>query len=135
MGKLKQECSCKLSIVNAAFSCRQSKGDFKGTVVYRAKILSNISAENTINEIDYWVKSETSLTVNQVTLHIDPSCPSMLESFESRDCVVINQSSSSDDPPFGTIVSAAIGGVIGIIVIVAVLLIIMRCYMKKTNQT
>ena len=101
--------------------------------MYRAKVLSNISAEDIINKTDLWVKSETSVTVDQVTLHVDPSCPSMLKSFESRDCVVINQSSSSDDLPVGTIVGAAIG-VIGIIVIVAVLLIIMRCYKEKDKQ-
>ncbi|XP_065903558.1 uncharacterized protein [Dysidea avara] len=133
MENIKQKCFCEFNIVNAAFSCRESVGDFKETVVYRAKVLSNTNAEDIVNGIDHWVKSETSITVDQVTLHVDPSCPSMLESFESRDCVVINQSSSSDDPPVGTIVGAAIGGVIGIIVIVAVLLIIMRCNKEKTK--
>ena len=133
MENIKQKCFCEFNIVNAAFSCRGSVGDFKDTVVYRAKVLSNISAEGIINKTDHWVKSETSITVDQVTLHVDPSCPSMLESFESRDCVVINQSSSSDDPPVGTIVGAAIGGVIGIIVIVAVLLII-KCCKEKPKQ-
>ena len=79
------------NIVGEAFSCRE---ELNGTVVYRAKIISNNSAEDIVNEIDNWVKSETSITVDQVVLHVDPDCPAALESFESKDCISIEQSNN-----------------------------------------
>ena len=82
------------NIVGEAFSCRE---ELNGTVVYRAKIISNNSAEDIVNEIDNWVKSGASITVDQVVLHVDPDCPAALESFESKDCDSIEQSSTTNN--------------------------------------
>ena len=93
------KCSCKFTssnIIDDAFSCRGSQGEFKNTVVYRAMITLQVPASITdadgiVDVINDWIESKPSVTVNGLALAVDPNCPAMLDSFDSSDCVVPNQ--------------------------------------------
>ena len=119
------------NIVGEAFSCRE---ELNGTVVYRAKIISNNSAEDIVNEIDNWVKSGASITVDQVVLHVDPDCPAALESFESKDCDSIEQSSTTNNQSTRnsnlTLIALITSAVVIIVLMVAIVAICAKLRLK-----
>jgi len=142
-------CSCKFNFINIIdddFSCRGSKGDFKNTVVYRARIAlppSTTDADDIVAEMDKWVQTKPSVRVNEAVLYIDPDCPVMLDSFDSDDCVTeatpsgqpIQSSSSSSSLPVGIIIGAAVAAIIIIILLVtAVVISVVYCRRKSSYR-
>lgn len=139
-------CSCKFNFINIiddAFSCQGSQGEFKNTVVYRARIAlppSTTNADDIVTEIGKWVQTKPSVRVNEVILYLDPSCLVMLDSFDSDDCVTkapppqANQSSSSS-LSVGIIIGVAVGAVFIIILLVtAVVIIVVYCRHKSSYR-
>ena len=141
-------CSCDFNssnIIEDAFSCRGSQGQFRNTVVYRAKITlqmpASISdADNIVNIISDWVMSEPSVRVNRITLDLDHGCTAVLDSFDSDDCIAPDQttpsssssSSSSSSPPVGIIVGAAVATV-AILLLIIIIAIIIKYYRHKSS--
>ena len=132
-------CSCEFTssnIIDDTFSCRESQGEFRNTVVYRAMITLQVptsitDADNIVVVLSEWVESEPSVRVNRVTLDIDSGCPTMLESFNSNDCEMPSDgtnpsSSSSSSLSVGIIVGAAVAAlVVTLLLIIAVVIIVM----------
>ena len=158
-------CSCNFNddnIVEEVFSCRASTMDpnLENTVVYRAKVtpqlpVSVIDANDIVQIIGTWVQSAPSIAVNRLILNIDPNCPTILESFDAEDCLVITattttttassvqlplptiQPSSVNDnsKSTGIIVGATIAAIVVVVLaVVIVVLIILHCRLKSNYR-
>ena len=137
-------CSCEFTssnIIDDNFSCRGSQGEFRNTVVYRAMITLQVpasitDADNIVVVLSEWVESGPSVVVNRVTLGIDSNCPTMLESFNSNDCVPsdgTNPSSSSSSSSVGIIVGAAVAAVVVILLLITAVVIIIMYRRHKSS--
>ena len=138
-------CSCKFissNIIDGTFSCRGSQGQFENTVVYRAMISLDVpstitDADDIVTDINQWVQTEPSVKVNGVTLALDPECPTVLDSFDSNDCVtetpVSQTKSSSSSPSLITIIGTAAGVIIIILLLIIVIVIIIKCRRRKST--
>ena len=51
--------------------------------------VSATDADNIVDVISNWVKSNPSVRVDEVILDIDPDCPAMLESVTADDCASV----------------------------------------------
>ena len=123
-------CSCEFTssnIIEDNFSCRESQGQFRNTVVYRAMIILQVPASITdandiVSNINQWVQSEPSVIVEGIALDLDPGCPAVLDSFDSNDCESpsdqANPSSSSSLP-----IAIIIGVTVAVVVIILLLII------------
>ena len=146
-------CSCQFTtsnIISDTFSCRGSQGEFEDTVVYRANItiqvpISITDADNIVTLINLWVQDQPSVAVKGVALALDADCPTMLDSFDSNDCVIVEEpsnqtnpssslSSSSSPSPFGIIIGAAAAAVVVIVLIVAIIIIVVYRRRKSTYR-
>ena len=143
-------CSCEFTssnIIDDTFSCRESQGEFRNTVVYRAMITLQVptsitDADNIVVVLSEWVESEPSVRVNRVTLDIDSGCPTMLESFNSNDCEMpsdeTNPSLSSSSSPssssssVGIIVGAAVAALVVILLLITAVVIIVMYRRQKS---
>ncbi|XP_065905337.1 hemicentin-1-like isoform X3 [Dysidea avara] len=139
MDEITSRCSCTFNIINETFSCRGSIGNFVDTVVFRARVSlqdSVITADDVVDDITNWVQSSPSISVAAVTLDVDPSCPAMLDSFNSADCVVVTTSSSSS-LPIGIIIGGATVGVVVVILIIIIIeaLIVVYCTRKHCSSS
>ena len=135
MVEIISRCSCIFNINSEAFSCRGSEGNFENTVVFRGRVIvqdsSVIIADDIVNDINNWVKSSPSVTVGFATLDIDSSCPVMLASIDSDDCVVVTeQPSSSDSFSIGIL----IGTIIAVIVIMVIIVVVVLVYLKTKRS-
>ena len=136
-------CSCEFTfnnIIDDAFSCKESQGQFGNTVVYRAMITllvptSITDADSIVTNIIQWVQTEPRMRVDGVILDVDPDCPTMLDSFNSDDCVIEmpsnpTSSSSSSSPssssssPVGIIVVVVVTAVFAVIVVIIIVMIV-----------
>ena len=91
---------------------------------------SAIDLDSVLTDIKNWVNTEPNLVISQLVLTVDPSCPTSLDSFESEDCTITDQS-MSDDTSSVTIISVIVI-VAAIIIIVAIIIVVsMRCYKQK----
>ena len=131
------------NIINDTFSCRGSQGQFENTVVYRGRITLQvpppiIDADDIITEMSEWVQTEPPVMVIGVTLYVDPSCPVLLDSFASPDCVTDTppdqaiQSSSSSSSSIGIIVGVVVAVVVIIMIIIIVILSIVMYRKHKS---
>ena len=142
-------CSCQFTtsnIISDTFSCRGSQGKFEDTVVYRGNITLQVpisikDADDIVTYINQWVQNEPSVAVKGITLALDADCPTMLDSFDSDDCIIVegpsnqtspSSSSSSSSSPFGIIVGAAVATVV-VIVLIIVIIIIVVCRRRKST--
>ena len=138
-------CSCEFTsnnIIEDAFSCRGSQGEFSNTVVYRAMITLQVpdtmtDADDIVANINQWVQTEPSVIVNGITLALDSKCPAMLDSFDSNDCISETSSdqtnpSSSSSSPISIIIGAgaAAAAVLIMILLLIVLVMIIVGYRK-----
>ena len=139
-------CSCKFTtsnIIDDTFSCRGSKGQFRNTVVYRGMIALQVprsitDADDIVTYIYQWVQTKPSVRINGITLALDPSCPTVLDSFDSNDCVTKESpdqiSSSSSSPlPLSVIIGAAV--LIAIIILLVIIVIIVIVKYRKRKST
>ena len=136
-------CSCELtfnSIIDDAFSCQGSQGQFRNTVVYRAMVTLQVpasitDADNIVTNINQWVQTEPRVRVDGVILDVDPDCPTMLDSFNSDDCVIevpsnqVNPVSLSS--PVGIITGGAAAALVVVILIIIVIIIVVYCKYKS----
>ena len=146
-------CSCQFTtsnIISDTFSCRGSQGEFEDTVVYRANITLQVptsitDADDIVTFINLWVQDQPSVAVKGVALALDADCPTMLDSFDSNDCVIVEEpfnqtnpssslSSSSSPSPFGIIIGAAAAAVVVIVLIVAIIIIVVYRRHKSTYR-
>ena len=134
------------NIINDTFSCRGSQGQFEDTVVYRGRIIIQVpppitDADDIIIELSEWVQTEPSVIVTGVTLYLDPSCPVLLDSFASPDCVtdippdqaIRPSSSSSSSPSVGAIIGVAVAVVVIITILIIVILTIVMYRKRKST--
>ena len=142
-------CSCEFTsnnIIHDAFSCQGSQGEFTDSVVYRAMITllvpaSIIDADNIVINISQWVQNKPRVRVDGITRDIDPSCPTILDSFNSNDCVIevptnqTNPTSSSSSSSLlsstSEIIIAAAAVVVVIVLIVIVIINVVYCRRKS----
>ena len=140
-------CSCELTsnnIIDNAFSCQGSQGEFGDTVVYRAMITLHVPASitdagNIVTNINEWVQTKPRVRVDGVILDVDPDCPTMLDSFNSDDCVIEGPSNqanptSSSSSPVATIIGAAAAAVVVIVLIVIVIIAVVYHRRKSTYR-
>ena len=144
-------CLCEFNssnIIDDAFSCRGSLGEFRNTVVYRAMVTLQvpaltIDANNIVEIISDWVISEPSVTVVRIALAVDPDCPAMLDSFDSKDCVTegstdkINPPSSSTSSTTSSSVGIIIGiavAVVSVILLLIITIVMVIMYRRKTSS-
>ena len=145
-------CSCQFttsSIISDTFSCRGSQGEFEDTVVYRASITLKVStlitnADDIVTFINQWVQDEPSVAVKGITLALDADCPTMLDSFDSDDCVIVEEPSNQTNPSpslssSSSSSSSSIGIIIGVaasvvmIVLIIVIIIIIVVYRRRNS--
>ena len=144
-------CSCQFTtsnIISDTFSCRGSQGEFEDTVVYRANLtlqvpISITDADDIVTFINQWAQNEPSVAVKGITLALDADCPTMLDSFDSDDCVIVKESSNQTNPssssssssssPFGIIIAASAAAVV-VIVLIIVIIIVLYCRHKSTYR-
>ena len=107
-------------------------------------------ADDIITEMSEWVQTEPSVIVNGVTLDLDPSCPVMLDSFASPDCVIdapptdqpdqpsntppADQSSSSSDGILIGVVAAAVVIILLLIIIIVIIVVYHKCRHKSSYR-
>ena len=145
-------CSCQFTtsnIISDTFSCRGSQGEFEDTVVYRANItlqvpISITDADDIVTYINQWVQNEPSVAVKGITLALDADCPTMLDSFDSDDCVIVEKSSNQTNPssssssssssPFGIIIGTSAAAVVVIVLIIVVIIIVVYYRHKSTYR-
>ena len=145
-------CSCEFTssnIISDTFSCRGSQGEFENTVVYRANIILQVpisitDANDIVTYINQWVQNEPSVVVMGITLALDADCPTMLDSFESDDCVIVEKSSNQTNPssssssssptPFGIIIGASAAAVVVIVLIIVIIIIVLYCRHMSTYR-
>ena len=145
-------CLCQVTtsnIISDTFSCRGSQGEFEDTVVYRANITLQVptsitDADDIVTFINQWVQNEPSVAVMGITLALDADCPTMLDSFDSDDCVIIEEpsnqtnpsssSSSSSSSPFGIIIGASAAAVVVIVLIIVIIIIVLYRRRKSTYR-
>ena len=109
------------------------------SVVYRATITlqnSKTAADDVVNEIYQWVQSEPSIVVNGITLDIDPSCPTLLESLDADDCF-INDTVSNQQEETTSSMSAVviIGMILGLLVALFIFLVIVVSILYYCHKT
>ena len=140
-------CSCTFTtgnIIEDTFSCRGSKGDFRNTVVYRGMIVLQVpasitDADDIVTYIYQWVQTKPSVRINGITLALDPSCPTVLDSFDSDDCVTENTSDQASSPsssslsPLSVIIGAAVLIAIIILLIIIVIIVIVKYRKRKST--
>ena len=143
--------SCRFTtsnIIDGTFSCLGLQGEFEDTVVYRANITLQVSASITdaddiVAYISQWVQDEPSVVVNGITLALDPDCPTMLDSFDSNNCVIeepSNQtnpspsSSSSSSSPFGIIIGVVAAAAVVIILVIVIIITVVYRRSKATYR-
>ena len=144
-------CSCQFTtdnIISDTFSCRGSQEEFEGTVVYRANItlqvpVSITDADDIVTFINQWIQDEPSVAVRGIALAVDADCPTVLDSFDSDDCVAevpsnqtnpTSSSSSSSSLPLSAIAgAAAAAAVVVVIVLIIVIIIIVVCRRRKST--
>ena len=137
-------CSCQFTtsnIISDTFSCRGSQGEFEDTVVYRANItlqvpISITDADDIVTFINQWVQDQPSVAVKGISLALDADCPTMLDSFDSNDCVTVEEPSNQTNPSssFGIIIGAAMAAVVVIVLIVVIMIIVVYCRRKSTYR-
>ena len=139
-------CSCEFTfnnIIDDAFSCQGSQGQLRNTVVYRAMITLQVpaaitDADNIVTNINQWVQTEPRVRVDGVILDVDPDCPTMLDSFNSDDCVIevpSNPTSSSSSSPsslVGIIIGVVVAAVV-VVIVVIILVIIIAMYRRRKS--
>ena len=111
--------------------------------MYRAMIILQVpssitDADDIVTIINQWVQTEPSLGVNGVTLAIDSSCPTILDSFAADDCAVPPvqtdpPSSSSSSPPYGIIIGAGLAALVIILLLITVIVIIVVYHRHKST--
>ena len=125
--------SCEFTsknITDDAFSCQGSRGQFRNTVVYRAMITLQIcasitDADSIVMNISQWVQTKPRVRVNKVILDVDPDCPTMLDSFNSDDCVTERPSNpTSSSSPVGIIIGVVVAAVVVVIVVIIIIITI-----------
>ena len=136
-------CLCEFSIIDDAFSCRGSQGEFRNTVVYRAMITLQVptsptGADNIVTEINKWVQTMPSLLVNGIILDLDPDCPAMLESFASNDCdaetILPSNQSTSSPLSTGIIIGVAVTAIVIILLLIIVIVVIIVYFRRKSSR-
>ena len=143
-------CSCEFTsnnVIDDAFSCQGSQGEFEDTVVYRAMITLQVpasitDADSIVTNINQWVQTKPRVRVDGVILDVDPDCPTMLDSFNSDDCVTEEPSNqanptSTSSSPVGVIIGTAAAisvAVVVVIVLIIVIIILVYCRRKSTYR-
>ena len=131
-------CGCVFDIDNELFSCPESKGKLEDTVVFKGRIVVRVpasvtDADDVVNYINDWVKLGPSITVTSSILTVDPGCLSRVDSTESEDCVVTDQSTNTDSSDGGAIAGGVAAGVIVVIVILIVLITIFYIQRRRSK--
>ena len=137
-----RRCSCVFNpsnIVDDSFSCRRSQGEFRNTVVYRARIILEVpsfitNANNIVTMLNEWVESEPSVRVDGSTLDIDSNCPTMLDSFKSSDCEVPTEGTKpSPSSSTGIIIGAAVAAAVVVLFLITAVVIITMYRRHKSS--
>ena len=86
-------------------------------------------ADNIVTNINEWVQTKPRVRVDGVVLDVDPDCPTMLDSFNSDDCVIEGSSNqanpvSSSSSPVVIIIGAAAAAFVVIVLIVTVIIVV-----------
>ena len=131
------------NVIDDAFSCQGSQGEFEDTVVYRAMITLQVpasitDADSIVTNINQWVQTKPRVRVDGVILDVDPDCPTMLDSFNSDDCVIEGPSNqanpmSSSSLPVAIIIGAA-AAVVVIVLIVIIIIVVVYHRHKSTYK-
>ena len=126
-------CSCAFTqdnIQDNEFSCR----GIENTVVFRAEITYTsftITAAQLVDFISQWVQSDPSFVVgpSMSRVNVDTNCPTQLDSFQSDDCVSMDQEKTQG-------IGAVVGGVLaGVgVVFIFTLIIIAVLFIQKRKQ-
>ncbi|XP_065904865.1 uncharacterized protein [Dysidea avara] len=122
-------CGCEFDIDNELFSCPETKGKLEDTVVFKARIVVRVpatvtDADDVVNVINNWVKLKPNITVSLFILTVVPGCPARVNSIESEDCVVTDQSTNTDSSSGGAIAGVVTATVIVVMVAVIVVVVI-----------
>jgi len=91
---------------------------------------SVVDLDDVLTDIKTWINTQPNLTVSQLVLTVDPNCPTSLDSFESEDCTITDQSMSDNALPIaiisGTILAAAL-----VIIVAIIIVVVMWCYKQR----
>ena len=105
--------------------------------------VSATDADNIVDVISNWVKSNPSVRVDEVILDIDPDCPAMLESVTADDCASEtppprqsspSSSSSSSSLPVGIIIGIVVAAVIVLLFIMIIVGIVIYGRRKSSYR-
>ena len=103
--------------------------------------VSATDADNIVDLISDWIKSNPSVTVDKVILEIDPDRPAMLESVTADDCASetppprqSSPSSSSSSLPVGIIIGIVVAAVIVLLFIMIIVGIVIYRRRKSSYR-
>ena len=85
--------------------------------------VSATDADDIVDLISDWIKSNPSVTVDKVILEIDPDCPAMLESVTADDCASETPPPRQSSPSSSSSSSLPVGIIIGIVVAAVIVLL------------
>ena len=95
-------------------------------------------ADSIVTNINQWVQTKPRVRVDEVILDVDPDCPTMLDSFNSDDCVIEGPSNQanpiSSSSPVVIIVGIA-AAVAAVVVIVLIIVIFILVYYNRRKST
>ena len=95
-------------------------------------------ADSIVTNINQWVQTKPRVRVDEVILDVDPDCPTMLDSFNSDDCVTEGPSNQanpiSSSSPVVIIVGIA-AAVAAVVVIVLIIVIVILVYYNRHKST
>ena len=137
---IRDRCACDFNSENIAeslFSCRSSEAQvvFKAEIFFYSDQPEQLSADNITRFVSAWVSSGSSLTVAGVVLSVDPSCPVVVESLTTEDCVQSLPSNEFVNESSIIIWGPVIGTIIIITVLVTVVLLFFCFQQRKSRST
>ena len=137
---IRDRCACDFNSENIAeslFSCRSSETQvvFKAEIFFYSDQPEQFSADNITRFVSAWVSSGSSLTVTGVVLSVDPSCPVVVESLTTEDCVQSLPSNEFVNDSSIIIWGPVIGTIIIITVLVTVVLLFFCFQQRKSRST
>ena len=104
--------------------------------MYRAMITLQVpasitDADNIVTNINEWVQTKPRVRVDGVVLDVDPDCPTMLDSFNSDDCVIEGSSNqanlaSSSSSPVVIIIGVAAAVVVIVLIVTVIIVVVYR---------
>ncbi len=130
-------CTCGLNstfLSNAFLKCF---ADSPQHVTYRATLLSSseLSTSEVLEYIEKWIRSTSSVIIQNLHLNLNATCPTVIDDFNSLECSVRVPSSAMNNTAVYIIVGSVIASIIIILVLIVVVAVVVATIKKHRSTT